>query len=112
MWTWIAAWGTLIEFVGFVTLGYEVWQTTKLTIIESVDVAKEKTAFEQLIVSDGPDGRVDVVGGVIGKQIDARRKAVNELRDRMALIVRGLVISAAGAALQVLGNFGQALNAN
>ncbi|WP_420965321.1 hypothetical protein [Bradyrhizobium sp. B120] len=103
---------TLIEFVGFVTLGYEVRQTTKITTIEAVDIAQAMTSFDQLIISDGPEGRVDITGGVLGKQIDSRRKAVDELRERMTLIVRGLVISAAGAALQVAGNFGQAMNAN
>jgi hypothetical protein len=113
MWNWISAFGVLIEFVGFGTLACELWQTTQTSIVEAVDLASETSAFDSLVIYDGSDGEpggAEIIGGAIGKQLDALKRAEANLHERMGLIMRGVVISAVGALLQVIGSFGQALN--
>jgi hypothetical protein len=103
----------LVEFVGFGTLAYELMQTNKSTTLETIDLAGEQTDFGQISISEpdkpGERWRSTIEGGIIGKLIDAIRAREAELRIRTGLIVRGVVITAIGCALQVIGSFGQAL---
>jgi len=110
MWNWISAFGVLVELFGFGTLAYELWRTGQANIVDTVDLAGENTAFETVLISDGPDGRAEMEGGILGKQIAALRGSELKLRERMTLIIRGVVISAIGCLMQVVGSFGQALN--
>jgi hypothetical protein len=114
MWTnWVAAFGVLIEFLGFGTLAYELMKTNKSTILETVDLAGEQIDIETIVFSKaehpGETSGGAIKGGIVGKLIEGMRARENELRIRTGLIVRGVVISAIGCALQVIGSFGQAL---
>lgn len=114
MWAnWIAAFGVLIEFVGFGTLAYELMKTNKSTILETLDLAGEQADVETLVFyeADQPGERAGGAfkGGLVGKLIEGIRAREDELRIRTGLIVRGVIISALGCALQMVGSFGQAL---
>src|ERR1700730_8502476 len=108
MWTnWAVAFGALIEFIGFATLAYDLWQGSKDEIAETTELAAEKSDLAQLAVVEGAG--IELSGGLLGKQLAAIRKRDDQLRRRMGLIVRGVLISAGGAFLQIVGSFVQAL---
>jgi hypothetical protein len=106
MWNWIGAFGVLIEFVGFLTLAYEIWKTSKMQIFETISLSAKPAAFDRITV--GSNGGM-VEGGIIGEQIESIRRSELKLRERLNLILRGLFFTAAGSALQVIGGFGQVL---
>lgn len=115
MWAnWVGAFGVLIEFVGFWTLAYELYQASKSTILETLDLAAEKSDFDRIVLSDAegePDGlgHSAVEGGRIGKLLDHIKSREAELRKRMDLIIRGVAVTAIGCLMQMVGSFGQAL---
>ena len=80
---------------------------SKDEIAETTELAAEKSDLAQLAVVEGAG--IELSGGLLGKQLAAIRKRDDQLRRRMGLIVRGVLISAGGAFLQIVGSFGQAL---
>lgn len=110
MWNWIAAVGVTIEFAGFATLAVELVRTLRSDILDSVKITRKRTALDKIVVSDGDNAGIALVGGQLEeliKQINSRQSA---LRGRMTLIVIGAGISAFGCAMQIVGSFGQALH--
>ncbi|OKO69892.1 hypothetical protein [Bradyrhizobium sp. NAS96.2] len=110
MWNWISAVGVLIEFVGFGMLAWDLWRSARESIEEANAIAAEKSDLGSMIIRDGIG---DVAGtsfnsGALGKLIEARKSDAAKWQTRVLLIARGVSISAFGAALQVVGGFGQA----
>jgi hypothetical protein len=109
MWAnWVAAFGVLIELVGFGTLAYDLWQTSKSEIRDNVALDAEPDAFKTIIIGDSR-GETTIEGGLLGKQIAMIRAREDGLRKRMGVIIRGVVITAIGCGFQVVGSFAQAL---
>lgn len=109
---WIAAFGVLIEFVGFSTLGFELWRTLSSDIFDNIEITQQTGTADRIEVWDGADdGRLDLVGGQLGKLIEQINARQSGFRDRTTLIVIGLAFSAVGCFLQIIGSFGQALAA-
>jgi len=112
MWNWISAVGVLIELVGFTTLAYDLWVTTKAEIAETTDLANEPYAAKSLMVWEGDDqdeGGIMIAGGKIGKQIEALKNNLKTQRKRMRVVIRGVLISGFGCLLQLVGSLGQAI---
>jgi hypothetical protein len=115
MWTnWMAAFGVMIEFVGFATLAYELVQTNKLAVVDTTAIAREKEDFDRIELWDG-EGNADgkhmvIVGGGLGKLIEGLRAQKEYLHSRTGLIMRGVIFSGAGTVLQVIAGFGQAMH--
>jgi hypothetical protein len=109
----MAAFGVLIEFVGFGTLAYDLIQTNRSTTRETVELNAEKFDAGRIVVfqadKPGEHSGVGIEDGLVGKLLDRIRSREDELRKQTAVILRGVVISAIGCALQVVGSFGQAL---
>jgi hypothetical protein len=109
MWTnWAVAFGAPIEFVGFATLAYDVWQGSKNEFAETTDPGCREVRSGAVGGREGAG--IELSGGLLGKHLAAIRDREDQLRRRMGLIVRGVLISAARAFLQIVGSFGQALN--
>lgn len=115
MWTnWTAAFGVFIEFIGFLTLAYELVQTNKLAVVDTTAIALEKDDFDRIEIWDGEgnaEGKHSIVaGGSLGKLVESLRAQKEHLHNRTSLIVRGVIFSGVGTALQIIAGFGQAMN--
>lgn len=114
MWTvWVSAFGALIGFAGFWTLSYELMQTNKLAVVDTTAIAREREDFDAIEIWDG-EGNADgkhmvIVGGGLGKLIDGLRLQKEHLHKRTSLIIRGIAFTGIGTVLQIIANFGQAL---
>ena len=114
MWAnWTAAFGVLIEFVGFGTLAYDLWQTNRGTIRETVELKAEETDAVRMVVSQadkpGESSGIGVEGGRISKLLDQIAFREGDLRKQTALVLRGIIITAFGCLLQTIGSFAQAI---
>lgn len=114
MWAnWLAAFGVMVELVGFVTLAYDLMQTNRASIRETVELKAEKADAGRIVVVEadqpGEVGGVGFEDGRIAKLFDRIKSREDDLRGQTALILRGVFISAIGCALQGIGSFAQAL---
>ena len=115
MWAnWLAAFGLLVEFVGFGILAYELVQTNKLAVVDTTAIAREREDFDRIEIWDGEgneDGKhMVIVGGQLGKLVEGLRTQKEHLERRTSLIFRGVVFSGIGTTLQLVAGFGQAMN--
>lgn len=115
MWSnWVAAFGLLIEFIGFGILAYELVQTNKLAVVDTSTIAQEREDFDRIEIWDGEGNEVGkhmvIVGGQLGKLIEGLRAQKEHLERRTSLILRGVVCSGIGTILQLVAGFGQAIN--
>jgi hypothetical protein len=126
MWNWISAIGVTIEFAGFALLAWDLWKTTNQEVLEAAQLSRERVDFKTLVVEEDdvdPRRYVDggappnqgggrFEGGILDLLLGQRREDILKIYAKLAVIRVGVSISAVGAALQVVGSFGQALHPN
>jgi hypothetical protein len=110
---WAGALGVLIEFVGFIVLGYELLQTNRTALEEAKRLASQKSLFDSLvidagIISDPASGSAKVQGGLLGYLVESIPRREIEVARSRKMIVGGIAISGIGVVLQIAGAFGQA----
>jgi hypothetical protein len=114
---WVGAIGILIEFVGFIILGYELLQTSRAALDEAKRLAAEKSLFETLAIDEGTisdptSGSAKVQGGLLGYMVDSIPRREAEAGRSRRMIIGGIAISGLGVFFQIAGAFGQAWLSN
>lgn len=110
MWNWISEAGLIVEFVGFGLLAYDLWDTTQKAARDHTEVAAKDETFSAISFDDATGG--DILGGKLEALLNLYKLREKEWTHRLATVLRGIFVTAVGAALQVIGGFGQALAAH
>lgn len=104
-----AAVGVGIEFVGFGILAYELVQTNRTAVAEAKELAAQTSAFDRMVIWDGPKGGSDIEGGALGAMMAQNQRREAQLAKSTCIIWWGVAITAFGSLLQVIGGIGQAM---
>jgi uncharacterized membrane protein len=111
--TWgntVAALGTTIEIVGFVLLAIELRNANTNALVEAKTLQSLPRDAETIIVSDGPDGGIEMTGGRIGALLTSFNQRQVEHSRSKRLIFHGLIWAAVGLVIQLLGSILQVFN--
>ncbi|WP_147407833.1 hypothetical protein [Rhodopseudomonas palustris] len=113
--SWVGAAGNAIELVGFGILAWDLSHTNRSSIDDANAMIGEADAFEAVVISDGdrsdPPGtpRTEIIGGKLGRFQDGFSASLSALEVSRRRILFGVLVTAAGAALQTFSAIWQAL---
>lgn len=106
---WISFFGGVVEIGGFAYLGWELYRTNTSAIAETSEFADQKADFSTIELWDGARAGGYIRGGKIGKLVKNLNARQADLAKSKSLIVRGLIWTGIGIAVQTTGTLLQAL---